>query len=267
MYHDARNWNITAGKTPVGQDFDELMSEQYRLVHFNLLSGWVNLSGIPAILKTDLFAEALCPERAFLGDMLKNNGNVTAIDISSEICAKASKTFSRNFPGYSSKFVTCDVRYLPFADNSFDLIVSDSTLDHFKNRADINLALGELTRILKRGGNLVITMDNKSNITEPLFRLWILLGLAPYYIGKTFSMRELTLALENTGLRVQDQRAIMHNPRFFTKAAVALVRRFRGANGSSQIRKMLNSLDRLEKRRTRLLTAQFIAVKAVKPLL
>lgn len=265
MENDAREWNITAGKTPVGQDFDELMAEQYRLVLFNLLSGWVNLSEKTSILKTDLFAEALCPQRSFLGDILRINGRVTAMDISSEICARASQAASRNFPGYTPRFVACDVRRLPFKDNSFDLVVSDSTLDHFKYKGDIKIALGELKRVLKPGGVLVITLDNRGNFTEPLFRLWIFLRLAPYYIGPTYSMKELKLALEETGLCVQAQRAVMHNPRFFTKAAVALIRRLRGSQGDSQIRKILNSLDRLENRRTRFLTAQFIAARAVKP--
>jgi SAM-dependent methyltransferase len=265
MNRDGLNWNLTAGKTPVGQDFDELMAEQYRQALFGLLSGWVDLSGAQAILKTDLFAEALCPQRAFLGDILQKNSNVTAVDISSDICVKASETTKRNFPGYRPKFIACDVRCLPFADRSFDLVVSDSTLDHFKYRADINIALGEIKRVLKPGGVLVITMDNKSNITEPLFRLWIFLGLAPYFIGRTYSMKELKQALENTGLCVQAQRALVHNPRFFTKAIVAMIRRQRGAKGSAQIRKMLKFLDSLEKRKTRFLTAQFIAARAVKP--
>jgi SAM-dependent methyltransferase len=265
MLNDTRSWDATALNTPSGQDYDELMSEQYRHVHFKLFSRWTNFSGAQTILKTDLFAEARCPQRAFLWDIFKINSQVTAIDISPVICAGAKKTAADYFNNDVPAIFTCDVRELPFADGSFDLIVSDSTLDHYQDRKDITKALLELTRVLKPGGALLITMDNKNNITEPFFRLWIRLGLAPFYIGTTYSIKELRQALEKTGLHIEDSTAIMHNPRFFTKKAVILIRRLRGSNGSPFIRKMLSSLDSLEKRKTKFLTAQFIAVKAVKP--
>jgi SAM-dependent methyltransferase len=265
--HDAGYWNLTARKTLFGQDFDEVMAEQYRWVHLELLARWVDLSRVRSILKTDLFAEAMCPGRAFLWEILKINANVTAMDVSGEICLGAGKVASIYAPGNLPKIVTCDVRKLPFADASFDLIISDSTLDHYKNKADNVLSLKEIKRVLSPGGTLVITLDNGGNITEPLFRLWIHLRLAPFYIGKTYSMRELKKALEEIGLYVSDETAIMHNPRFFTKMGVRLIRLLRGDKGSPQIRDILRSFDRMEKKKTRLLTAQFIAVRAIKPAL
>ena len=262
---NAAYWNTTAKKIVFGQDFDVLMAEQYRLVHLELINKWTNLSMARAILKTDLFAEALCPERSFLWEILKTNRNVTGMDISREICSTARNVASLYVPDRLPKIANCDVRKLPFADNSFDLIISDSTLDHYKNASDILLSLKELNRVLIPGGTLIITMDNKSNITEPFFRLWIHLGLSPFYIGKTYSMRELKQALEKIGFNIRTDAAIMHNPRFFTKVAVRLIRLSYRDKGSPQIRKMLRSFDRLENKRTRFLTAQFIAVRAIKP--
>jgi SAM-dependent methyltransferase len=230
--HDAGYWNLTARKTLLGQDYDEVMAEQYRWVHLELLARWVDLSRARSILKTDLFAEAMCPGRAFLWEMLKINASVTAMDLSGEICSRAGKAASIYAPDNLPKILTCDVRKLPFADRSFDLIISDSTLDHYNNKADIFLSLQELKRVLSPGGTLVITMDNGGNITEPLFRLWIHLGLAPFYIGKTYSIRELKKSLEEIGLGISDETAIMHNPRFFTKMGVRLVRLLRGDRGS-----------------------------------
>ena len=263
--HDAGYWNSIAKKTVLGQNYDVLMAEQYRHTHLELITGWTALSQARAILKTDLFAEGMCPKRAFLWEILKINGNVTAIDLSREICAAAGKAASLCVPGHPPKIVTCDIRKLPFAGDSFDLIISDSTLDHYENQSDILRSLQELNRVLTPGGTLVITLDNKDNITEPLFRLWIKLGLAPFYSGRTYSLRELKQALEKTGFRITDDAAILHNPRFFTKVAVRLVRLFYGDKGSPQIRKLLHYFDSLEKKKTRLMTAQFVAVRAFKP--
>ena len=262
---NASYWNMTAKKTVFGQDFDVLMAEQYRHVHLKLINKWTNLSRARAILKTDLFAEALCPERAFLWDIMKTNRNVTAMDISREICSSARNVASLYVSRRIPKIVNCDIRKLPFADNSFDLIISDSTLDHYKNASDILLSLKELNRVLIPGGSLIITMDNESNVTEPFFRFWIHLGLAQFYIGKTYSMPELKQALEKIGFSIRADAAIMHNPRFFTKVAVRLIRLLSGDKGSPQIRKLLRTFDNLEKRKTRFLTAQFIAVRAIKP--
>ena len=197
--------------------FDELLAEQYRRVHLNLLNRWGGIDGAWRILKTDLFAEAVQPYRAFFWDLLKANTSVVGIDISPSLTSGARSEEAARSPGASAEYASCDVRHLPFASNSFDLIVSDSTLDHFSDEEDIMTALLELSRVLKPGGNLVITMDNKGNITEPLFRLWIYLGLSDFYIGKTYSNRELREALTAAGLSVVDTTAIIHNPRFFTR--------------------------------------------------
>ena len=258
-------WGQVAGKMANGQDFDEALAEQYRRVHLNLLAKWADATTTQTVMKTDLFAEALCPSRAFLWDILKGNSNVIGIDVSAEISSKARTNTAHYTPNSLAEYITGDVRQLPFADNSFNLIVSDSTLDHFRHKDEIITALFELARVLKPGGTLIITMDNKGNLTEPLFRLWIRFGLAPFFIGKTYSIRELKEALAKAGLRVMDSTSIIHNPRFFTKLIVTLLRRIEPTRFNQWIKKLLNLLDSLENRKTKYLTAQFIAAKAVKP--
>ena len=54
---------------------------------------------------------------------------------------------------------------------SFDLVVSTSTLDHFGHASDIGDALAELNRVLRKGGELVITMDNTGNPVIALRRI------------------------------------------------------------------------------------------------
>ena len=80
--YEAEYWGQVAKKLANGQDFDELLAEQYRRIHLNLLARLADVTASQIILKTDLFAEALCPSRAFLWDMLKTNSNVIGIDVS-----------------------------------------------------------------------------------------------------------------------------------------------------------------------------------------
>jgi hypothetical protein len=56
----------------------------------------------------------------------------------------------------------------------------------------------------------------------------------------------------------------MHNPRFFTKAVITLIRKIAPQRFDGLIRKTLDFFDSLERRKTKYLTAQFIAAKAVK---
>jgi ubiquinone/menaquinone biosynthesis C-methylase UbiE len=261
----SKYWGQVAGKLVNGQVFDELLAEQYRRVHLALLAKWTDSISDQTVLKTDLFAEAMCTSRAFLWDILQRKSNVIAIDISAEISSKAKTKTTHYTPNTPAEYITCDVRQLPFANNSFDLIVSDSTLDHFLHKNEIVTALSDLARILKPSGTLIITMDNKGNITEPLFRLWIRLGLAPFFIGKTYSIRELKRAMAEVGLCIKDTTAIIHNPRFFTKLIVTIIRRIEPARINKLINRLLNFLDSFENKKTKYLTAQFIAAKAMKP--
>jgi SAM-dependent methyltransferase len=258
-------WDQLAKSTANKQEFDQLLAEQYRQVHLNLIARWAGVTAGQAVLKTDLFAEALSPSRAFLWDMLKTYSLVTGIDVSETITLQARMNAAKYAPDSSAAYVHCDVRQMPFTSDSFDLIVSDSTLDHFSHTEMIDIALSEFQRVLKPGGTLIITMDNKGNLTEPLFRLWIGLGLAPFFIGKTYSIRELQRALAKAGFRVIASTAIIHNPRFFTKAIIALLRKIGHNRFDRLIRRGLSLLDGLENSKIKYLTAQFIAVKAVKP--
>lgn len=258
-------WSQVAGGIADWHKSDALLAEQYRRVHLDLIARWADVGGSRMILKTDLFAEAVDPSRAFLWDMLQTNSNILGIDLSTAVTYEARSKAEQHAPNAVAEYINCDVRHLPFTDHSFDLIVSDSTLDHFQHKNDIVVSLSELSRVLKPGGTLIITMDNKSNVTEPLFRLWIYFGFNRFFIGKTYSMRELTLALTSVGLAVTDTTAIIHNPRFLTRKAISLLHIGNATRFNRGIGRVLTILDGLENRVVKYLTAQFIAARAVKP--
>jgi len=107
-------------------------------------------------------------------------------------------------------------------------------------------------------------MDNKSNFTEPLFRLWLSLGLHPVFVGKTYSVGELKQALTSAGFTVLETTAIIHNPRFIARRMIPLIRKAVPVRFDKLIKRCLAFLDSLANKKTKYLTGQFIAAKAVK---
>ncbi len=264
MDDNVRKWEFTSRKYSGGKYLDPLLAEQFRRVHLDLIRRWAPQLDHPRILKTDVFAEATCPPRAFSWD-IDRDGRLISIDISFGLVVQARE--NANSLGYGrTAYGVADARVLPFADNAFDLVVSDSTLDHFPVECDIRQAITELARVLRPGGTLILTMDNSGNLTEPLFRLWIALGKSPYFIGKSYGRRQLKRALQEAGLEVTATSAIVHNPRFFAKVGLRLLRRLKPTGFEGVVRNHLRTLDSLEKPRTRYLTGQFVAARAVKPL-
>ena len=101
-----------------------------------------------------------------------------------------------------------DVCSLPFVDRSFDVVLSNSTLDHMDSLDDVSAALKELYRVLKPGGRLLLTLDNLANPVVALrnalpTRLLSALRLVPYYVGATCGPSHLCRLVSNAGFRTE----------------------------------------------------------------
>ena len=256
----AREWTLKGYS-------NELLAEHKKKTYLGLIERWADVANARNILKTDLFQEASGSDQ-FLFDLSQVNRNVIGIDVSHEIVGRA-KSRANACGVDASKYLCCDVRNLPFRDNSISLIISDSTLDHFSGEADIVIALKELGRALQPGGAIILTLDNSSNLTYPpyiIFRLWMRLGLSPYFIGRTLSRKKLRRNLEEIGFEVAESTAIFHypHPDGLVRGLERSLRKLSGGKLDNAIRKGLDLLDKLEGRRTRYLTGRYIAVKAVK---
>ena len=162
---DARYWDKVAQGWFLKSYADEILAEHKRKTHLNLVARWAEVTNNQRILKTDLFEEAFGPDQ-FLFDLAKANSTIVGIDSSNEI-VKQAKRNAKHY-GVGGEYICCDVRQLPLRSNSIDLIISDSTLDHFHDHGDIIASLQELRRILCAGGTLILTMDNKGKLGEPM---------------------------------------------------------------------------------------------------
>ncbi len=95
---------------------------------------------------------------------------ITAIDLSGSSIVTAKKTVEET-AGRADKvwFTQANVLALPFADNSFDFVVTSGVLEYVPLRE----GFGELSRVLKRGGyilHLPVRPSPVSKMLEVMFR-------------------------------------------------------------------------------------------------
>lgn len=241
-----------------GHYLDAFRGEMKRQAHLALVARWGNVTRQGRALKTDLFEEAFGPD-AFLLDL--NQRAIFGVDISLNVTRRA----CARHPQRRAQYVVADVRQLPFASESFALIVSPSTLDHFADPQDLARSLRELARLLERGGRLIVTLDNRQNIFDPLMRLAVRLGWMPYALGRSYTIDELRAALEQIGLRVEGTTAILHNPRLVATVAILIVNRLGWRWLIRLVQGALLAAQRLEGTRWQYYTGSFIAAVGVRP--
>ncbi len=230
-------------------------------VNIQLLRRWLQ-GGCGSLIKTDLFDEAvghgLYPELADRAD------EVVGVDVSGAAVHAAVE----RYPGFDAR--VADVLALPFADASFDVVVSNSTLDHFASRSTLCAAVRELARVIRPGGNLIITLDNRANPivavrTSRLFGPLHRLGVVPYYVGATCGPRSLLKLLRKSAFDVAEVISIMHCP---PQLAAQLGARLGAASSDHQTeRRHLQRVPRFEAMArwpTRHLTGHFVAARAVR---
>ncbi|HEX6574686.1 MAG TPA: class I SAM-dependent methyltransferase [Gemmatimonadaceae bacterium] len=232
------------------------------LVNTMLLERWMPREKVARILKTDLFDEVVAkgvyPMLATRGD------SVLALDISPMVSIAARKRYPR------LETMGADVRALPLADDSVDVIVSLSTLDHFHGQDEIHRALLELFRVLAPGGTLIMTLDNPANPIVALrnklpYRLTHSLRLVPYPVGTTLMPRAACDAVARAGFKVDRCSAVMHAPRVAAIPAMNAADKRNWSSFQSSLLKAAIRFEKLERLPTRFLTGHFIAIRARKP--
>ncbi len=211
------------------------------------------------ILKTDLFDEAVSDG---LSPWFERRGcRIVACDLAHATAHGAVRKSTR------LDAAVADVRHLPFATASFDGVFSDSTLDHFGAAGDVSVSLGELARVLRPGGRLLLTMDNPSNPAVRLRNLtptlWVRLGVVPYAVGVTLDRDALAAGVSAAGFVVDDVRPIMHVPRVL---AVPACRWLAGHALTPDVTRAwigrVSGVERVGRWPARWLTGHFVAVAA-----
>jgi len=240
---------------------DPLVAGQKRDLHHE----WIR-RGIPpgfeihSILKTDLFEEAYGSDELLFSLPLQVPLKI-GIDVNAATVTRAAVRGRDS----GCRFIHTDVRRLPLPDNCIDVVLSNSTLDHFGAESEIEASVRELARVLRPGGILLVTLDNPHNLLFAVLRAalpWV--GLQ-YRLGKTLPLNRLKWILERAGLEAQSSGWLIHNPRFVSTLLFLSLRRLLGRRADSPIRWFLRAFSRFGDLPTRSLTGVFIAVCARKP--
>lgn len=256
-----QNWDSVIEEWAAGKQF-RLWRRHSDAVNTALLRRWLPQRSGASLLKTDLFDEAVTD--GLYTTLAAAADRVVGVDVSARVAAMA----GRRHPGLVTK--AADVRRLPFDDASFDTVVSISTLDHFERREEIGVALGELTRVLRPGGQLLLTLDN---LAQPAVwlrsilpqSLMMRLGLIPYAVGKTLGPWRLQAACRAAGLQVEEVTAVLHCPRALAVTCTRWLERHAAPRTQDRFLAWLLAFECLEHLPTRLITGYFVAVRAGKP--
>jgi 2-polyprenyl-3-methyl-5-hydroxy-6-metoxy-1,4-benzoquinol methylase len=161
----------SAGNSPeffyerFADSFDSAMNRYEVEKRLRLVFGHA-LRGVP-LNRVELL-DAGCGTGLFSRAAAQRGARVTSLDVGEGLLERvAEKCDSRRVVG--------DVQQLPFADEAFDVVLSTEVIEHVPRP---ELAVGELARVLRPGGTLVVTTPNRA--WHWSIRLANRLGLRPY---------------------------------------------------------------------------------------
>ena len=257
----AKYWDCVA-ETGKPEVTNELWRKHADFLNTRLLDRFLPVSGdFEHALKTDLFDESL-GQGLFPALSLRSKA-VSGLDISINVVRYARVRHN------GCLGINADILDRPFSEQSFDLIVSTSTLDHFSSDGDIAAALDTLAKMLKPGGHLIWTMDNPANpvvwLRNTLSRRFGAMGsLVPYQMGRTWSLKRMARSAGRIGLEVQESCRMMHCPRALVIQYLKLLKRLRKDTSGTNSLNLLRALETLESLPTSRFTGYYNVIHATR---
>jgi ubiquinone/menaquinone biosynthesis C-methylase UbiE len=104
--------------------------------------------------------EVACGLGGFVRQMARAHARVTGCDFSIAALRAASKKLLTSGGPPLAVLIQGDAQNLPFADNSFDAVISCETIEHLPK---VQTALSEMHRVTRPGGRLLLTTPNCFN--------------------------------------------------------------------------------------------------------
>ena len=104
--------------------------------------------------------EVACGRGGFSNELARAGACVTGCDFSFVAVRVADMKLRATENRPAARFIQGDAQDLPFADESFDLVISCETIEHLP---EVSKALREMFRVTRPGGNLLLTTPNYAN--------------------------------------------------------------------------------------------------------
>ena len=105
--------------------------------------------------------EAGCgPATMFPAFLARGFDEVHGIDVSPEMIHQGEQRLAHHTLAERCSLRLADIENLPYADGAFDVVVAMGVLEYLSSYA---AALGEIRRVLRRGGHVVLTVPNRAS--------------------------------------------------------------------------------------------------------
>lgn len=165
-----------------------------------------------------------CGIGGFCLRMAQMEARVIGLDISQSAIKKAKQLAQKHRVKKYVDFIIGDAQYLPFKDQSGDVVICSETLEHVQNS---QLAFNELIRATRKSGYLCITVPNLFSIMFLEFLVLFAIG-QPQYARKflsvekehIFHIKKVIKLLDNESLSTIEIRGadLLHLPPRIRKA-------------------------------------------------
>ena len=118
--------------------------------------------------------------------------------------------------GLDIKYIIADARKLPFKKNMFDAALCIDVIEHIDNDKQV---ISEISRVLKRNGQLVISVPNQDfpltydpvNYILKSFNKHIPIGIWGFGHKRIYSQHNFKRLLEDNGFKIAKSKRLTHN--------------------------------------------------------
>ncbi|MEX2645727.1 MAG: class I SAM-dependent methyltransferase [Gaiellaceae bacterium] len=168
---------------------------------------WRKFEGVWELLREGLpcerFLDAGCGDGRHLVAVGRSAGSLTGLDLSERILQTARQALA--VEGLAADLRQGNLEALPFADAEFDLVLCTQVIEHLLAP---ERGVAELARVLRPGGRLVLTTDNRRSFSRvlnaPRTGLMLLLRGRKHtfeFPHASFTVRQVLDLVEGAGLR------------------------------------------------------------------
>ncbi|HRH30709.1 MAG TPA: class I SAM-dependent methyltransferase [Candidatus Paceibacterota bacterium] len=169
------------------------------------------------IPKEALVLDTSCQDGGFLSVLTKNNADKNlkpfGVDISESDISKAKKLVPTGI------FEITDNKTLPFADKTFDVVISSLTLHHMNNPIS---SLLEMKRVIKDTGSIyLIDIMAEGKLFNSILKK--IKCPEPYHFEKFYSVKEVEELVTKVGVKINTKKKVFVFPTFTITAPVSIL--------------------------------------------